>query len=102
MDIITQKDIRILVITSNESIHSDFKAALDEGSIGENYTVDFASNMPEALEMAEEAMLENHPYQLAFINAQTLTKRAALETVGHIPIPHGKKRSDNQDGPINY
>jgi len=84
MDIITQKDIRILVITSNESIHSDFKAALDEGSIGENYTVDFASNMPEALEMAEEAMLENHPYQLAFINAQTLTKRDALETVGQI------------------
>ena len=95
----------ILVIDDNHNIHEDFKTILIEehvnteldslraevigGSAPEpahstKYKLDFASQGKEGYEKIKQALSENYPYELAFIDMRMPPGWDGLETIEHI------------------
>jgi len=96
---------RILVIDDNPNIHEDFKtillkehanAELDSlraGIVGgsspeqvhsNKYKLDFASQGKQGHEKIKQALSENHPYELAFVDMCMPPGWDGLETIEHI------------------
>ncbi len=96
---------RILVIDDNPDIHKDFKTILLEeqpnkelDSLGtdvlgrsarkstpkSNYELDFASQGKEGHEKIKQALSQNRPYELAFVDMRMPPGWDGLETIEHI------------------
>ena len=96
---------RILVIDDNPNIHEDFKTILLEeqpnkelDSLGtevlgrsarkstpkSNYELDFASQGKEGHEKIKQALGENRPYELAFVDMRMPPGWDGIETIEHI------------------
>ncbi len=96
---------RILVIDDNPDIHKDFQTILGEEEqdteldelraevLGDNadesvaktrYELNFASQGKEGSEKIKQALCENRPYELAFIDSRMPPGWDGLETIEHI------------------
>ncbi len=93
---------RILVIDDNQAIHQDFakilvKDATDDADLDEleatlfgvakpknsllNFTLDYATQGAEGLARVEQAMAENKPYALAFVDGRMPPGMDGIETI---------------------
>jgi len=101
-----QKNRRILVIDDNESIHKDFReilevdssktAALDEAKTAilgdaatktselEGFEIDSAFQGQEGLAKVKQALVENRPYAMAFVDVRMPPGWDGIETIEHI------------------
>jgi len=101
-----QKNRRILVIDDNESIHKDFREILEvggsetaalqeaksaifgdtgtEASEFEGYEIDSAFQGQQGLEMVKQALAEDRPYAIAFVDVRMPPGWDGIETIGHI------------------
>jgi signal transduction histidine kinase/PleD family two-component response regulator len=99
-----EKNLRVLVIDDNESIHADFKKiltkggglgqveAMEEALFGEaaeksravSFEVDSAHQGQEGLEMVQRAIKEGRPYALAFIDVRMPPGWDGIETTSRI------------------
>jgi PAS domain S-box-containing protein len=96
---------RILVIDDNPNIHEDFKTILLEEHVnteldsleievlgrsaresvpGNRYELDFASQGKEGHEKIKQALSQNRPYELAFVDMRMPPGWDGLETIEHI------------------
>jgi len=100
-----QKNRRILVIDDNESIHKDFREILEVGGaktgdldevrtaiLGdavkkpehEEFEIDSAFQGAEGLEKVKEALAENRPYAMAFVDVRMPPGWDGIETIERI------------------
>jgi len=101
-----QKNRRILVIDDNESIHKDFReilevggsktAALDEARSAvlgdtatkaselEGFEIDSVFQGQEGLEKVKQALVEDRPYAMAFVDVRMPPGWNGIETIGHL------------------
>lgn len=95
---------RILIVDDNPAIHDDFRKILSpevgssvvneleaslfgsagESSVSGNFEVDSAFQGQEALGMVQEAMAENRPYSMAFVDGRMPPGWDGVETIAHL------------------
>ncbi|HTH46842.1 MAG TPA: ATP-binding protein [Candidatus Limnocylindria bacterium] len=96
--------IRILIVDDNAAIHEDFKKILcpDHSSsqvdlleasvfeevaaptFGNDFEIDSAFQGQEALAKVQEALAENRPYAMAFVDGRMPPGWDGVETIGHL------------------